>query len=134
MAEVPIFDNKRVLRKGLEMPLRGEGLEVRTSRDGDNTLKKIAEKSPDLALLNMMSSRMNGFLSCEEIHRTDDLLPVIFHTSKDAEADQVRDIGLGADNYVSKDCGDAVILVRIRHADARGAFHLPAEGEQNRRF
>lgn len=129
---MPIFDNKRVLREGLEMTLRGEGLEVRTSRAGDETLKKIAEKSPDLALLDMMKSRMNGFLSCEEIHRTDDLLPVIFHTSKDAEADQVHDIGLVADNYVSKDCGDAVMLVRIRHAEPRHISPAVCSGQDHR--
>ena len=52
---------------------------------------------------------------------TDGILPVIFLTAKDAEADQVRGIGLGADDFVSKSASDAVLLARINRALERAS-------------
>ena len=116
MTEILIVDDERTIRRGLKMTLQGEGYEVRTARDGEEALKKIAEKQPDLVLLDVMMPRMNGFRCCEEIRKTDPLLPIIFLTAKDSEADQVRGIGLGGDDYVSKETGDALLLACIRRA------------------
>lgn len=116
MSEILIVDDERLIREGLKMTLQGEGYEVRTARDGDEALNKIAERRPDLVLLDVMMPRMNGFRCCEEIRKTDPLLPVIFLTAKDSEADQVRGIGLGGDDYVSKATGDALLLACIRRA------------------
>lgn len=119
MPEILIVDDERAIREGLKMTLSSEGFEVRTARDGDDALKKIAERKPDLVLLDVMMPRMNGFLACEAIRKEDNLLPVIFLTAKDSEADQVRGIGLGADDYISKDCSDAVMLACIRRSLSR---------------
>ena len=129
MAEILVVDDERVLRDGIKAVLSGEGFEVRTARDGDEALRKIAEKRPDLVLLDVMMPKMNGFRCCERIRGMDRILPVIFLTAKDAEADQVRGIGLGADDFVSKSASDAVLLARINRALERsGAF-----GEATRR-
>ena len=119
MSEILLVDDERVMREGLKAVLSGEGFAVRTARDGDEALRKIAERRPDLVLLDVMMPKMNGFRACEEIRRGDRTLPVIFLTAKDSEADQVRGIGLGGDDYVSKDAGEAVLLARIRRALAR---------------
>ena len=129
MAEILIVDDERTIREGMKMTLMSEGFAVRTARDGDDALKKIREHKPDLVLLDVMMPRMNGFVVCESIRREDKLLPVIFLTAKDTEADQVRGIGLGADDYISKDCGDAMMLARIKRALARSS----AIGESVRR-
>ena len=121
MAEILVVDDERVLRDGIKAVLSGEGFEVRTARDGDEALKKIAEKRPDLVLLDVMMPKMNGFKCCERIRGTDRILPVIFLTAKDAEADQVRGIGLGADDFVSKSASDAVLLARINRALERSS-------------
>lgn len=119
MADILVVDDERVLREGLKTLLSGEGHAVRTARDGEEAMRKIVEKRPDLILLDVMMPKMNGFRCCEEIRKGDALLPVIFLTAKTAEADQVRGIGLGADDYISKDSGEAVILARIERALAR---------------
>ena len=121
MAEILIVDDERTLREGMKATLSGEGFSVRTAKDGDEGLKRIAEKRPDLVLLDVMMPKMNGFRCCEKIRETDKLLPVIFLTAKDPETDQVRGIGLGADDYVSKTASDAVLLARINRALARTA-------------
>ena len=116
MAEILVVDDERALRDGIKAVLSGEGFEVRTARDGDEALKKIAEKRPDLVLLDVMMPKMNGFRCCEGIRETDRVLPVVFLTAKDAEADQVRGLSLGADDFVSKSASDAVLLARINRA------------------
>jgi len=119
MAEILIVDDERTLREGLKAELLGEGYGVRTARDGEEALKKIAERSPDLVLLDVMMPKMNGFRCCEEIRRTDALLPVVFLTAKDAEGDQIRAMGLGADDFVSKSASDALLLACVRRALVR---------------
>ena len=119
MAEILIVDDERVVREGLKANLQGEGFAVRTARDGEEALKKIAEKRPDLVLLDVMMPKMNGFRCCEEIRRKDALLPVVFLTAKDSESDQVRGIGLGGDGYVSKTASDSLLLTHVERALAR---------------
>ena len=111
-----IVDDERVVREGLKKMLLGEGFAVRTARDGEEALARIAEKRPGLVLLDVMMPKMNGFRCCEEIRRQNGVLPVIFLTAKDSEADQVRGIDLGADGFVSKVAGENLLLASIRRA------------------
>ena len=106
-----------MLREGLKAMLFGEGHAVRTARDGEDALRKISERAPDLVLLDVMMPKMNGFKTCEEIRKADRAVPVIFLTAKDSEADQVRGLGLGADDYVSKDAGETLLLAPQRDRD-----------------
>ena len=116
MQEILIVDDERVVREGLKKMLLGEGFAVRTARDGEEALTRIAERCPGLVLLDVMMPKMNGFRCCEEIRRRNALLPVIFLTAKDAESDQVRGIGLGADGFVSKGAGENLLLACVRRA------------------
>ena len=129
MAEILVVDDERIVRDGLKARLQGEGFAVRTARDGADALAKIAERRPDLVLLDVMMPRMNGFRVCEEVRRTDGALPIVFLTAGASDGDQVRAIGLGGDDYVSKSAPDAVLLVRINRAlDRVGA--IAAGGSQ----
>lgn len=117
--DILVVDDERVVREGLKGLLAGEGFSVRTARDGREALAKFDERRPDLVVLDVMMPKMNGFLACEEIRRRDRSVPVVFLTAKDAEADQVRALGLGADDYIAKDAGEAVLLARIKRAIER---------------
>ena len=119
MTDILVVDDERTLREGLKRMLQAEGHSVRTARDGEDALRKIAERRPDVVLLDVMMPKMNGFRCCEEIRKADGLLPVVFLTAKDAEVDQIRGLGIGGDDYVSKSAGEAVLLARIGRALAR---------------
>ena len=121
MAEILIADDERLIREGMKALFVGEGFSVRTARDGEDALKKFAERRPDLVILDVMMQRANGFKACEEIRRLDRLVPIVFLTAKDSEADEVRGIGLGADDYVSKAESEAVLVARVRRALERAA-------------
>lgn len=119
MAEILIVDDERVIREGLKTMLSGEGFAVRAAKNGEEALRMIAARRPDLVLLDVMMPKVNGFRCCEEIRKCDALLPIIFLTAKDSESDQVRGIGSGGDDYVSKAAGEALLLTCIRRAIAR---------------
>jgi two-component system alkaline phosphatase synthesis response regulator PhoP len=115
-AEILLADDERAFRSGMKALLESEGFAVRTARDGEEAVRMFAERRPDAVVLDVMMPKMNGFRACEEIRREDRRVPVVFLTAKDAEADQVRALGLGADDYVSKSAPESLFLARIRRA------------------
>lgn len=121
VAEILLVDDERAVREGLKRMLECEGFAVRTARDGADALVKFAQKRPDAILLDVMMPKLNGFAVCAEIRKTDALLPVVFLTAKDSEADEIRGMGIGADDYVSKSAGEEVLLARLRRALERAA-------------
>ena len=110
VAEILLVDDERTVREGLKRLLESEGFAVRTARDGVDALAKLSDKRPDAVLLDVMMPKLNGFALCTELRKTDALLPVVFLTAKDSEADEIRGMGLGADDYVSKSAGEEVLL------------------------
>ena len=130
MAEILVVDDERIVRDGLKARLQGEGFAVRTARDGADALAKIAERRPDLVLLDVLMPRMNGFRVCEEVRRTDAALPIVFLTASASDGDQVRAIGLGGDDYVSKSAPDAILLARIGRALERVTAIAAVAGSQ----
>jgi len=129
MPSILLVDDDAAIRRTFRVLLEGEGYAVRVARNADDALAKLSEARPDLVLLDVMMPGRNGFAVCEEIRRTDKLLPVLFLTAMDAEADQVRGFGLGADDYIPKTTGDAELLARIRRALDRAAAYSSARSD-----
>ena len=121
MAEILIVDDERMIRAGLAQLLAGAGFAVREARDGKSALAAVAERRPDLVLLDIMMPGMDGFEVCEKLLAVDRDLPVVFLTAKDSESDQVRGLEVGADDFLSKTVGEEVLLARVRRALARVA-------------
>ena len=121
MAEILIVDDERMIRVGLAQLLSGAGFTVREARDGKSALAAVAERRPDLVLLDIMMPGMDGFEVCEKLLASDRDLPVVFLTAKDSESDQVRGLEVGADDFLSKTVGEEVLLARVRKALARTA-------------
>ena len=121
MAEILIVDDERLIRAGLAQLLVGAGFAVREAHDGKSALAAVAERRPDLVLLDVMMPGMDGFEACAQLVATDRDLPVVFLTAKDSENDQVRGLEVGADDFLSKTVGKEVLLARVRKALARTA-------------
>jgi len=126
MPSILLVDDEAAIRRTFRTLLEGEGYAVRVARNGDEALAKIAEARPDLVLLDVTMPGRNGFAACAEIRKTDKLLPILFLTALDSEADQVRGFGLGADDYIFKTTGDAELLARVRRALERAAAYSSA--------
>ena len=119
MSEILVVDDKPEVRKNFTRILEAEGYSVRCAANGDKALEAIFIRKPDLVLLDIDMPRRNGFSTCEEIRRFDQLLPVLFLTGFDSDVNELRARGLGADDFFSKTADVTIVLATIRRTLAR---------------
>mgnify|MGYP003325572281 CR=1 FL=1 len=116
MTTILLVEDELALAKSLAQTLEATGAVVRLALNGEIALERFRRERPDLVLLDVMMPVMGGYETCAEIRKLDRDVPVIFLTALDSDADQIRGIELGGDDYVSKDTNDAVLLSRVRRA------------------
>lgn len=94
--------------------------------DGETGLRAFYEHAPDVVLLDVTMPGRNGFEVLREIRRVSDV-PVIMLTARTEEADQVRGLELGADDYVVKPFSHLALVARIRAVLRRMELPAPVE-------
>lgn len=114
MPDVLVVDDEKSIREGLEALLSGSGYAVRAACNGISALEAIGLSCPDLVILDVMMPGLDGYETCRRIRILHRELPVVFLTAKDSEADQIRGLELGADDYLSKLTSPELLLLRIR--------------------
>ena len=90
-----------------------EGFEVTIEHDGSEGCKKAKSQKFDMILLDLMLPNMNGIDICRSIRAEVDV-PIIMVTAKGEEADKVRGLGLGADDYITKPFSPTELVARVR--------------------
>jgi two-component system phosphate regulon response regulator PhoB len=96
--------------------LHPAGFAVETCSAGDKALPLARANPPSLFILDVMVPGLNGFDVCRQI-RDDRVLakvPIIFLTARAGEADRVRGLELGADDYVTKPFSPRELVARVR--------------------
>ena len=121
MSQILIAEDDPAIREGLEAALQSDGHETRTAANGVEALARIAERRPDLLLLDVMMPKKSGWDVCAEARRADPSLPIVFLTAKTEEGDKVMGLGLGADDYIVKPFGVRELLARVRAVLRRAA-------------
>ncbi len=101
MARVLVVEDDPVIRETVAFNLQRDGHEVLTAADGAAGLERARAESPDLIVLDVMLPRMSGLDVCRVL-RTETPTPILMLTARDAEADVVQGLELGADEYVTK--------------------------------
>lgn len=96
--------------------LQQAGFAVEVVSTGDQVVPLARKHSPMLFLLDIMVPGCNGFEVCRQIRESRDFAgqPVIFLTAKGAEADRVRGLELGADDYITKPFSTRELVARVR--------------------
>jgi DNA-binding response OmpR family regulator len=90
-----------------------EGYAVTVAGDGEAGLRLAREATPDLVVLDVMLPRMNGLDVCRRLRGDGSAVPIIMLTARGQEADKVRGLKLGADDYVTKPFGFLELLARV---------------------
>lgn len=111
--EILLAEDEPAIREGLKTLLEGEGYAVRTASDGEEALAAFRARKPDLLLLDVMMPKQNGYAVCREVRKVDTATPILFLTAKDDEADELRGMSLGGDDYVSKTASEPMLLAHI---------------------
>src|SRR5271157_5965329 len=130
---VLIVEDEAPLVTMLRYNLEKEGFEVSEAGDGEEGLVRIAERRPDIVLLDWMLPLVSGIEVCRQIRRSPSsrTLPVVMLTARGEEGDRVRGLNSGADDYVVKPFSPTELIARLRAVMRRAQ---PASAEDVLRF
>jgi two-component system OmpR family response regulator len=109
-----VVDDEVSLGELLQMALRYEGWDVRTTTDGQQALILARQFKPDVIVLDVMMPHLDGL---EVLHRmrADGLdIPVLFLTAKDSVDDRIAGLTAGGDDYVTKPFSLEEVVARLR--------------------
>src|SRR5580700_6738547 len=110
--------------------LQAAGFDVQSFVSGGSVVSEALQEMPSLFLLDVMLPGADGFDLCRQIRQTPKLssTPVIFLTAKTAEADRVKGLELGGDDYITKPFSPRELVARVRSV-LRGMRQPPSKLE-----
>jgi two-component system, OmpR family, KDP operon response regulator KdpE len=114
-ARILVIDDEPALRQAVERNLAGHGFDMRGAETGEEGLELETRFHPDLVLLDMVLPDLPGTTVIARL-RERSSVPIIILSVREAEADKVRALELGADDYLTKPFGVDELLARIRVA------------------
>ena len=86
---------------------------MRHAANGRETNEQLERGRPDLVLLDVMLPDESGFEICRRLRR-DSAVPVLFLSARDSDADKIRGLGLGGDDYIVKSATPAEVVARVK--------------------
>lgn len=108
-----VDDDKRIIEI-LRRTLVYEGYSVDVAPRGDEALQKTIDHPPDLILLDLNLPGVDGLEVCRRLRATGDQTPILMITAKDAIADRVKGLDMGADDYLVKPIQLEELLAHVR--------------------
>jgi DNA-binding response OmpR family regulator len=108
-----VIEDDSAIRQGLVDALQFAGYEVLQAANGNDGLAQGLRATYDLLLLDLILPGHSGFEILEAVHAARPTLPVIILTARGEEADRVRGLRMGADDYVVKPFSVRELLARV---------------------
>jgi len=126
---VLVVEDETALITLLRYNLEREGFRVIEAHDGEEALVTSQEERPDIILLDWMLPHISGLEVCRRIRRTPETreIPIIILTARGEEADKVRGLDSGADDYVTKPFSPTELISRLRAVLRRARPSLASE-------
>jgi two-component system phosphate regulon response regulator PhoB len=133
--QILVVEDERPIREMIAFGLRRAGFEVREAADARSGRAEVANKLPDLLLVDWMLPDTSGLEFTRALKRDRETreLPVIMLTARAEEGDKVAGLEGGADDYITKPFSPRELLARInavlrRAASAEGSERIEIEG------
>lgn len=126
---VLVIDDEQAVRQMVAFNLEREGYQVRQAADTVAARGEIADMRPDLLLLDWMLPGMSGLEFARALRRESygQDLPIIMLTARGEEADMVRGLNVGADDYVTKPFSPRELIARIEAVLRRAGTSAPGD-------
>jgi two-component system KDP operon response regulator KdpE len=121
-----LVDDETSIQRAVGPLLRSRGYDVEIAGTGGEALRVVADRAPDLIVLDLGLPDIEGTEVCRRIRDTLKV-PIIVLSARGAEADKVNALDLGADDYVTKPFGPEELLARVRVALRRVMSEEAAE-------
>jgi DNA-binding response OmpR family regulator len=115
------IEDDAAIRRGIVDALRFAGYDTLEAGDGQTGLEMASRRQFDLLLLDLVLPKRDGFEILREVRRLRPTLPVIVLTARGDEADRVRGLRDGADDYVVKPFSVKELLARVEAVLRRSA-------------
>ncbi|NMC54208.1 MAG: response regulator transcription factor [Chloroflexi bacterium] len=131
MTLILAVDDETLYQHLLTVNLEKEGYEVITAGDGEQAVEIVANRNPDLVVMDVMMPKLDGISACERIRQFSNV-PIIILTARGEEQDRVTGLNAGADDYVVKPFSATELIARVRAVLRRA--HSTEQITQNRYF
>lgn len=99
----------------LTLYLSNEGYEILSANNGEDALRIAKETKVDLAVLDIMMPKMNGYELTKKLREVSNL-PILILSAKNQDSDKILGLGLGADDYLTKPFNPLEIIARVKAA------------------
>jgi DNA-binding response OmpR family regulator len=118
-----IIEDERAIRELLDLHLTSAGFAVETAADGSLALRLLQERPFELVVLDVMLPGLDGVSICQRVRSggPNATAAILMVTARDTEADKVRGLESGADDYIAKPFGVRELLARVTAVTRRHA-------------
>lgn len=113
MIRVLVVDDEPQIRRALRVGLEQNGYQVQVAAGGNEALDLAALHPPDLVILDLAMPDVSGLEVCRQLREWTQV-PVLVLSVRDGEADKIRALDLGADDYLTKPFALGELLARLR--------------------
>jgi two-component system phosphate regulon response regulator PhoB len=110
-----LVEDDPALRELLGWNFEREGFDVAATADGEEALLLAEERPPDIVILDWMIEGVSGIEVCRRLRRKTETanVPIIMLTARGEEADRIRGLETGADDYVTKPFSPRELIARV---------------------
>jgi DNA-binding response OmpR family regulator len=120
MTTIAVIEDEERIAGAVAARLRAEGFRVAIAGSGPEGVELCRRIAPDLVVLDWMLPGFDGIEACRRI-QAERPVPVLFLTARDAEADVLVGLGIGADDYVTKPFSPRELVARVKAILRRAA-------------
>jgi len=129
VTKILVVEDEEALADTIRYGLEREGFGVSVAADGRTALERFRAERPSMVILDLMLPELTGLDVCRAI-RAESNAPIVIVTAKDAEADKVAGLELGADDYVTKPFSVRELVSRVRAHLRRAEMGAAAAGSE----
>ena len=112
-AKILIAEDDTDIRGVLRLYLESEGFQVIEAENGDRALALARERTPDMAILDVMMPGLDGYALTRALRAISDL-PILILSARSRDEDKILGLNLGADDYIAKPFNPVEIVARVK--------------------
>ncbi|HYM53954.1 MAG TPA: response regulator transcription factor [Solirubrobacteraceae bacterium] len=109
-----VVDDDRAVREALRRALTLGGYEVQAAEDGEQALESVVQSVPDAVVLDVGLPGVDGLEVCRRLRLLGNRVPILMLTARDAVADRIDGLDVGADDYMVKPFDVGELKARLR--------------------
>jgi two-component system response regulator MprA len=117
-----VVDDDRAVREALRRALTLAGYEVQSADGGQAALDMVIQSIPDAVVLDVGMPEIDGLEVCRRLRRLGNRVPILILTARDAVADRIDGLDVGADDYMVKPFDVGELKARLRALLRRSSF------------